>query len=971
MGNNQNTGQTNKFKNVNFKKLNTSERNVAKSPTPNIAKSNTHLKFPSSTLTINKSPNPLLKNTSSFKKSSKNLNSGNSNNNINNNNNNNNQYSFEQQNILTLANIKTLNPTNNYNFKDSKLQNLLDILSKHYLFKYIDEDYIKSKILSKLIKISLKPETTIYQKSFDDAEYFYILIKGTCQYSNIKNIINYHETNDKITEGTCFGEYEIINDIPRICEVHTETDCLIYALHKEELFEALKYSRKKNLTHIENFFNINYPFMNNYPEIKKYLINECIVIYNYDTNKTLISKCFDEMINSNIFIIVQGKVSTYHKNEIAKTLRKGDIIGHRELILNESFERNIFLVTDSDDVELYGISYNKLINYFQEHLCIKNVTFFAFLLSFHKSYYCNSIDINNLWKLFNCCELHSYKTNELIYKKGLNLNEEVICIIEGNIVNSNKTTYEAVRNDILYEKELLYNHNSILIMNDLTAFPECLILHANSEKIKEAFNGKEISEIVISSDKKAKCHNLMVDLLKHVGIPLNKVKIKEIEKAITIEKYERKIPIITQGSKDLSKYYIIKSGYVDFYVNNKYMRTLAENSPFGFRANFIKSPVRTASAVANCQCEIYAIDAKIFDKYVLKELSAFNNYLKYKINLEDDTVELDDLENIRLLGKGSFGFVNLVKSKKNKSLYAIKAIPLNKIIQYDLYEGIINERNTLKILDHPFLMKQVKSLKNKEFVFFLNEYIRGKVLSKILKEENNLNKNRVQLYSASLLKVVEYLHLNNFIHRDIKPENIILNENGYIKLIDFGTVKDTINYGSTTHTLIGTPHYMAPEVVRGDSYDYKVDYWSIACCMYEFACGKTPFGSDLKDPTEIYKAVQNEKLTFSNNIKDKDFINLVSLMLERDIEKRLYGVKAQNHNWFKEYDWKSLVDMNIQIPYKPVIVDVEDNLRSTSNKDYLSELKKIVANNPKKTKDSNYEPNENDKKRCNDWLNDF
>jgi cGMP-dependent protein kinase len=711
--------------------------------------------------------------------------------------------------------------------------------------------------------------------------------------------------------------------------------------------------------------------MNNYPEIRKYLINECIVIYNYEKNKTLISHRCDEMINSNLYIIVEGQVATKYKNEIAKVLRRGDVIGHRELILNENFERNIFLVTDSDDVELYTISYNKLINYFSEKLCIENIKFFSFLLCFHKSYYCNSIDINTLWKLYKCCNLISYKANDLIYKKGLNLNEEIICIIEGNIVDSNKTTYEAIRNDILYEKELLYNHNSILIMNDLTAFPECLILYANSQAIKEAFNGKEINEIVISSVKKAKCHNLMVDLLKHVGIPINKVKIKEIEKAISIEKYERKIPIITQGSKDLSKYYIVKSGYVDFYVNNKYMRTLAENSPFGFRANFIKSPIRTASAIANCQCEIYAIDAKIFDKYVLKELTAFNNYLRNKINLEDDTVELEDLENIRLLGKGSFGFVNLVKSKKNKSLYAIKAIPLNKIIQYELYEGIINERKTLKILDHPFLMKQVKSLKNKEFVFLLNEYIRGKVLSKIIKEENNLNKNRAQLYSASLLKAVEYLHLNNFIHRDIKPENIILNENGYIKLIDFGTVKDTINYGSTTHTLIGTPHYMAPEIVRGDSYDYKVDYWSIGICMYEFVCGKTPFAPDVKDPTEIYKAVQNDKLTFPNNVKDKDFINLVSSMLERDIEKRLFGVKVQNNIWFKEYDWKSLVDMNIQVPYKPVIVDVEDSVRNSSNKDYLSELKKLVASNSKKGKENNFEPNENSKKKCNDWLQDF
>ena len=88
--------------------------------------------------------------------------------------------------------------------------------------------------------------------------------------------------------------------------------------------------------------------------------------------------------------------------------------------------------------------------------------------------------------------------------------------------------------------------------------------------------------------------------------------------------------------------------------------------------------------------------------------------------------------------------------------YEIKAIPLNKIIQYELYEGIINERNTLKILDHPFLMKQVKSLKTKNLYFFLNKYIRGKVLSKFLKEENYLNKNRIQLLLKPKKKFISF-----------------------------------------------------------------------------------------------------------------------------------------------------------------------------------------------------------------------
>jgi cGMP-dependent protein kinase 1 len=88
---------------------------------------------------------------------------------------------------------------------------------------------------------------------------------------------------------------------------------------------------------------------------------------------------------------------------------------------------------------------------------------------------------------------------------------------------------------------------------------------------------------------------------------------------------------------------------------------------------------------------------------------------------------------------------------------------------------------------------------------------------------------------------MEYLHTNSIIYRDIKPENIMVDHQGYMKLIDMGTAKFLKGKGGRTFTIIGTPHYMAPEIITGKGYTYSVDIWSIGICLYEFMCGGVPF----------------------------------------------------------------------------------------------------------------------------------
>ena len=97
-------------------------------------------------------------------------------------------------------------------------------------------------------------------------------------------------------------------------------------------------------------------------------------------------------------------------------------------------------------------------------------------------------------------------------------------------------------------------------------------------------------------------------------------------------------------------------------------------------------------------------------------------------------------------------------------------------------------------------------------------------------------------------------------------------------MIDFGTAKDFVDRCST---IIGTPHYMAPEVIFGEGYTFSVDFWSIAVCLYEFLCGNLPYGDDAEDPMDVYVAIVKSDLNIPKFVKDKEFINLMKLMLNK------------------------------------------------------------------------------------------
>jgi cGMP-dependent protein kinase 1 len=143
----------------------------------------------------------------------------------------------------------------------------------------------------------------------------------------------------------------------------------------------------------------------------------------------------------------------------------------------------------------------------------------------------------------------------------------------------------------------------------------------------------------------------------------------------------------------------------------------------------------------------------------------------------------------------------------------------------------------------PFVVSFHKLIKDSNFIYFIMEFIEGEDLFDVITKVISFTPEHARQLIAQILLMMEHLHTNRIIYRDLKPENLMMNVNGFLTLVDMGTAKKLkIERRFRTNTIIGTPHYMAPEIITGKGYSFHVDLWSLGVITYELLCGKLPFG---------------------------------------------------------------------------------------------------------------------------------
>ncbi|XP_075514456.1 putative serine/threonine protein kinase IREH1 [Primulina tabacum] len=305
-----------------------------------------------------------------------------------------------------------------------------------------------------------------------------------------------------------------------------------------------------------------------------------------------------------------------------------------------------------------------------------------------------------------------------------------------------------------------------------------------------------------------------------------------------------------------------------------------------------------------------------------------------------DRTSIDDFEIIKPISRGAFGRVFLAKKRTTGDFFAIKVLKKADMIRKNAVESILAERDILISVRNPFVVRFFYSFTCRENLYLVMEYLNGGDLYSLLRNLGCLDEDVARIYIAEVVLALEYLHSLRVVHRDLKPDNLLIAHDGHIKLTDFGLSKvglinstDDLSAPAVSGTpsmeedepplsasehqqerrkkrsAVGTPDYLAPEILLGTGHGFTADWWSVGVILFELIVGIPPFNAE--HPQKIFDNILNRKIPWPR-VPDEmslDAYDLIDGFLTEDPDQRLGAGGAsevKQHPFFRDINWDTL-----------------------------------------------------------------
>jgi len=767
-------------------------------------------------------------------------------------------------------------------------------LSRHFIFSSLSEED-RETVINQMKYYEVGAREVIFEQEAP-AVNFFVLATG-----RLEVIVNgLHRRTIKSGEG--FGELALLHDSKRTATIKTMDRSTMWGMDRLTFRQYVQRVNMQNYEENKRFFS-SIRIFQQLTDAQRESLLTVVNTHRFKAGHKIVNEGDPGEV---LYVIKEGVVLCTQNGQELRRMEKGEFFGELALLHGGTRTATVTAI-EGDAVCLFiGRQDLRIVlgNHLQQIIYVNTMR-----IALERSQFLRRLTKEQRDKLIQVMNVASYRSGQIVASADSRTGSKLWIVLKGTLRYSSARDITAEIYTCIGDDALSKPQGGELGSDIICSSEEADVADMSREQLEACIGGQF---------QDATVHNEILKMLKQVQMlrGLSMDSMLRLINALQVKEFQDGEEIVRQNNPGDSLY-IIKTGKVDVYKDGAYVRSIMKYDYFGERSALFND-FRSATVVANHGVTCWMLQKDDFLNILDESVRIL---MKKRIELQNDRIKLSELMLVNFLSRSGFGSLFLAKSNENGTFYSLKCVHRKKISMWGIEDQLALERKILLQLDHCMIIKLVKTFKDSERLYFLLEYVRGIEMFELLKKRNAFSDTDAKFYTACVIAILEHLHERDIIHRDINPENLLIDEEGYVKLVDFSKAKVV---PSRTFSIVGSPHYMAPEVITGKGYGAAADLWSLGIMIYEFFCGGVPFGEEEEEPIIIYEKILEHRVVYPAYFEAGFPARpLVEQLLSKNPAMRLGSSfeNLKNHPWFEGFEWDRLMSREMQPPYKPPLGD--------------------------------------------------